>query len=157
MKYSPSRAATGTVAGLAKHAAARAAPAKPGRPAVNAQSATAKPSTAGVWVQIARLAVDQTDVASPYAIAARRAMRARSRCERSVLMAPCNSTSSRLDARKIITADRAAIMDAASLENRLPTSSGSRGISIHTGSVYTGSVSSGPSGNYYRRNDHGHT
>ena len=99
-----------------------------------------------MWVQIARLAVDQTDVASPYAIAARRAMRARSECERSESTAPCNTTSSRLDPRKIITAERATIIDAASFENRLPTSSGSRGIPIHTGSAYTGIASSGPIG-----------
>src|SRR5688572_17744141 len=74
-RYSPSNAAAGAVAGLQKHAAAAATPARPYRPAVNAQSVTANPSTAGVCVHMARLAVDHTDVAKPYAIAAIIAMR----------------------------------------------------------------------------------
>ena len=64
-RYSPIGATAGAVAGLENQAAPAATPAMAMRPLVSAHSAAAKPSTAGVWVHIARLAVDHTDVASP--------------------------------------------------------------------------------------------
>ena len=64
-RYNPSSAAAGAVAGLAKQAAADRHAGETGTPAGQRPQRQAKPSTAGVCVHIARLAVDQTDVARP--------------------------------------------------------------------------------------------
>ena len=59
-----------------------------------------------------------------------------------------SSPTNRLDAANTASADSAAIIEAATLENRFATRSARAGIPIHTGNAYTGSASSGPIGGW---------
>ena len=90
--------------------------------------------------------MDQTDVPNPYASAAAIATRfSRSRSRSLGVNVPA-ARKSLFDAANTAKAERAASIEAASLEKTFATSSGRAGIPIQAGNAYTGSASSGPIG-----------